>query len=148
MTEMKDLFEKAIQNIAQNHRKIIDDWCKAYLAQLYEEGVQIKPGCFTLNEQVPTFHKAQDCMVKRYWFEVGKPNYNDCDGWIKCSDALPTHKIPVYFTYCDDGEIHKDIWYDYYEKDWMKEGPRGSYGSYRGKVTHWMPLPDAPKDNK
>ncbi len=70
-----ELIQKAVADIAANHRKIIDDWCKAYLAQLCEEGHDIKPGCFTLNEQVPTYHKYQDCMVKRYWFEPGIPDY-------------------------------------------------------------------------
>jgi len=66
--------------------------------------------------------------------------------WIKICDELPNNKKPVHFTFCNDGEIHQDIWFDYYEKDWMKNGPYSSYGSYRGKVTHWMPFPDSPKD--
>ncbi len=73
---MNQSLENAVQDIATNHRKIIDDWCKAYLAQLYEEGVDIKPGCFTLCEQVPTFHEEQGCMVKKYWFELGSPDFN------------------------------------------------------------------------
>ncbi len=67
--------EKVFEEIRYNHRKIIDDWCKAYMAELYEAGVRLKPGCFTLNEQVPTYHKGKDCMVKRYWFEPGIPNF-------------------------------------------------------------------------
>ena len=64
---MDKLLEEAIQEISKNHRKIIDDWCKAYLAQLYEEGVDIKPGCFTLYEQVPMIHDGVYC--KKYWFK-------------------------------------------------------------------------------
>ena len=66
---MDELLQKAVEEIAKNHRKIIDDWCKAYLAQLYEENGSIKPGDFILVEQVPTFHPGKDCMVKKYWFE-------------------------------------------------------------------------------
>lgn len=66
--------------------------------------------------------------------------------WIKVTEELPSYKKSVYFTFCNDGEIHKDIWYDYYKKDWMKEGPMSSYGVFKGKVTHWMPLPEPPKD--
>jgi len=70
MSESTDkLLHKAVQEIAENHRKIIDDWCKAYMAQLYQENGDIKPGDFILVEQVPTFDKSRDCMVKRYWFE-------------------------------------------------------------------------------
>ena len=63
------LIDSITKDIADNHRQIIEDWCKAYLAQLYEEGVDIKPGNFILCEQVPTYHTGQDCMVKKYWFE-------------------------------------------------------------------------------
>ena len=67
---MDERLQKVVQESTHNHSKIIDDWCKAYLAQLYEEGVQLKPGCFTLNEQVPTYHIGENCMVKKYWFEL------------------------------------------------------------------------------
>jgi hypothetical protein len=67
---MDEMLNKAVQEISQNHHKIIDDWCKAYLAQLYQEKGSIKPGDFILCEQVPTYHKGQDCMIKRYWFET------------------------------------------------------------------------------
>lgn len=140
----QDEIDKAVLNIKSNHNKIIDDWCKAYLAQRYKEGKSIDVGSFTLCQQNLSW--AQNEVGFKYWFEDGKPNYNDSDGWIKCSEELPTSKTPVYFTYCDDGEVHTEIWYDYYEKDWMKEGPMSSYGSYRGKVTHWMPLPKPPKE--
>ncbi len=70
-----NILEKVVQEISNNHHKIIDDWCKAYLAQLYEEGHDIKPGSFTLNEQVPTYHIGKDCMVKKYWFEPGIPEF-------------------------------------------------------------------------
>lgn len=69
--DLNDKFHEAIKNIAKNHRQIIDDWCKAYLAQLYEEGKNIKPGCFTLNEQ----QWDKDGIGKRYWFVEGVPDY-------------------------------------------------------------------------
>lgn len=56
---------QAVMEITKNHRKIIDDWCKAYLAQLYQEGHELKPGNFILNEQdVWEGNKYQ----KKYWF--------------------------------------------------------------------------------
>lgn len=65
---MNELFEKAIRDISDNHRKIIDDWCKAYMAQLYEEGIKLEPGCFILCEQ-DGFYEHNGKMVKKYWFE-------------------------------------------------------------------------------
>lgn len=75
--EMNEEIQQACCEIAANHRKIIDDWCKAYLAQLYEENGTIKPGDFILCEQVPTYHKESDMMVKKYWFEPKEKDVND-----------------------------------------------------------------------
>lgn len=76
------LLQEAVENISKNHRKIIDDWCKAYMAQLYEENGSIKPGDFILVEQVPTIHDYKDCLVKKYWFEPNtklKIDFDLCD---------------------------------------------------------------------
>lgn len=67
---LDEQLQQAIQNIAANHRTIIDDWCKAYMAQLYQEGVDVKPGCFTLIEQDLGMYNGKYC--KRYWFERRK----------------------------------------------------------------------------
>lgn len=67
--------QNIINEISKNHHKIIDDWCKAYLAQLYQENGSIKPGDFILYEQVPTYHKALNTTVKKYWF--GKKENDD-----------------------------------------------------------------------
>jgi hypothetical protein len=63
------LLKRAVDEISQHHRKIIDDWCKAYMAQLYQENQSIKPGDFVLMEQVPTIHGSTNLLVKKYWFE-------------------------------------------------------------------------------
>jgi hypothetical protein len=71
--KMDELLQKAIQEIASNHRKIIDDWCKAYLAQLYEEGVDIKPGCFILYEEDLSYKEIHErglnSISKKYYFK-------------------------------------------------------------------------------
>jgi len=123
-SEMDEVLECAIRDIANNHRKIIDDWCKAYLAQLYEEGVEIKPGCFTLCEQVPTFHKGKDCMEKKYWFEEGRPFYNseDSEGWIKIN-PLPIHDEECQIT-LKNGKIIQKSFYDAVDREFyeIREG--------------------------
>ena len=82
--------DDAVQNIQKNHAQILENWCKAYMAQLHEEGVEIKPGCFTLVEQVPTYHPGKDCMVKRYWFETGKPEF------YKNEDLMEEKKFKLF----------------------------------------------------
>ncbi len=65
-----EILQKVIEDIDINHRKIIDDWCKAYMAQLYQENGSIKPGDFVLVEQVPTYYKGNpEKLVRKYWFE-------------------------------------------------------------------------------
>lgn len=71
--ETDKLLQEAIENIARNHRQIIDDWCKAYMAQIYQETGSIKPGDFTLNEQ----DYFRDGIGKRYWFTPGIPDYSE-----------------------------------------------------------------------
>lgn len=63
----QNTIEKVVSDMSENHHKIIDDWCKAYLAQLYEEGVDIKPGCFSLmvDENV-TLHEGT--LTRKYRF--------------------------------------------------------------------------------
>lgn len=67
-----------VKEISDKHHKIIDDWCKAYMAQLYQEtGKIIKPGDFVLCEQVPTIHPFHsNTLVKKYWFEP-KENFEE-----------------------------------------------------------------------
>lgn len=67
--DQEKVFAKIVEDITKNHRKIIDDWCKAYLAHLVEEGVEIKPNCFTLFHKQPNSLKDGN-MVHEYWFEL------------------------------------------------------------------------------
>lgn len=50
MESLQYNLDEAVREISTNHRRILDDWCKAYMAELYELGLEIKPGCFTLNQ--------------------------------------------------------------------------------------------------
>ena len=58
---------EAVNDIKKNHQQIIDDWCKAYLAQLNEEGHEIKPGLLTLNKQSVLLNGK---MAWKYWFTI------------------------------------------------------------------------------
>lgn len=67
--------------------------------------------------------------------------------WISVKDELPTSKKQAYFTFCDDGEIHKDIWFDVYQKEWMQDRPMDYYGVYSSEVKFWIPFPHPPNLN-
>jgi hypothetical protein len=97
---MDDAIEKAVKDIMENHHKIINDWCKAYMAQIYQETGSIKPGDFILNEQVAMFHKGENCMAKKYWFELKgidfmeptKPDYYKAKG-MECFDIIEAYEL-------------------------------------------------------
>lgn len=74
--EIDESIKNTVREISEQHRKILDDWAKAYLAELYEEGVEIKPGCFTLVEQDASFKSG--IYQKKYWFEKSDPRKHHC----------------------------------------------------------------------
>lgn len=69
------LIEKVTRQIRENHHKILDDFCKAYMAELYAKGIKVNPGDLVLNEQLPTMDKEKDCLVTKYWFAPAKPGF-------------------------------------------------------------------------
>lgn len=49
----------------------------------------------------------------------------------------------------EGGDIDEDIEYDLENSIFRSQVPKGTKkGFYRSKVTHWMPLPSAPKEGK
>lgn len=128
--------KEAIENISYNHRKIIDDWCKAYLAQLYEERVEIKPGSFTLNEQ-HLDNVGGSVLGKKYWFEKGKPYYS---GWISVNEKLPESDDKILVT---NG---KEVYQGYEYNVFPDERPYAFWvDDYLFiDITHWMPMPTPP----
>jgi hypothetical protein len=62
-----DTILKVVKNISENHHKIIDDWCKAYMAQIYQEKGSIKPGDFILNQQAVN---EEGKFGFKYWFTL------------------------------------------------------------------------------
>jgi hypothetical protein len=98
-----NLLKFTVEEISKNHRKIIDDWCKAYLSQLYEENLSIKPGDFILVEQVPKMHG--NVFSKKYWFEPNTLNYVSVVKQSVLLDLLKLFEDEVYFNLESDKEI-------------------------------------------
>lgn len=73
--------------------------------------------------------------------------------WIRVEDRLPERNGKYIVTACDEGESYdKKIWNDtvvvcavYYKSRWTWEKNNIEY-SLDGIVTHWMPLPEPPKE--
>jgi Protein of unknown function (DUF551) len=175
MDDIQEKMNEAIRNIAYRHREILDDWCKAYLAQRYEEGEEIKPGNFTLNEQM---WDENGKMGKRYWFTDSVPNYpkehmdtvseSGTYGRLQSSDdliVLPDRLNEInaqkfmskFWIKCsdrmpDESEwiLLSDILNGMVTTGILFEGifvdPNIDYIEIIG-VTHWMPLPNAPEES-
>lgn len=62
-------------------------------------------------------------------------------GWISVKDRLP-EKNGDYLIYNTDGIVWP-YWYDKEYKEWYD-----SSGYLTESVTHWMPLPEAPKEGE
>lgn len=101
--------DEAIQNIIKNHSKIIEDFCKSYLAQRFEEGKSIKPGSFVLNEQ----DQSKDGNFgKRYWFTEGLPDYSKEDEdylFMKIYQVFEQWNLLVCHCEEDNQKIIKEI---------------------------------------
>jgi hypothetical protein len=61
------ILRKVVDDIHRYHKEIIDAWCKAYLAQIYQETGRVpKPGDFVLNQQAMPHVNGQ--VGYKYWF--------------------------------------------------------------------------------
>ena len=75
--------------------------------------------------------------------------------WISASERLPESDGTYIVTACDEGcSCGEGIWYDtvvvvaeYYRGSWTWYEGETDY-DWNGIVTHWMPLPEPPKEVK
>jgi hypothetical protein len=89
-----------------------------------------------------TTHNIAECIVESILEEAISAVKNDmeCKGkWISVDERLPD-KEGTYLTYTDKDNVDLDIFCIY-----PSHGTKFWSGEIRGKVTHWMPLPEAPK---
>lgn len=138
----QDAIEKAVHDIKTNHDKIIDDWCKAYMAQRYKEGMSIDVGSFTLCQQNLSW--AQNEVGFKYWFEDGKPRYPESH-WIDARKEPPRKDIPILVIteFCEMPDVVR----------WLEDGTYGEPGFFESNdeyetkekdILYWMPAPEVP----
>lgn len=87
---------KVIEDISNQHRKILDDWCKAYLAKEYEIGNDIHPGCFTI-EQREVMTPGQ--FGYEYMISPNDQNLGVRVKWVRCENSLPCED-EIVLCYC------------------------------------------------
>ena len=71
---------------------------------------------------------------------------NATTGWISVKDRLPNvkQKVMILNTYGEITDFYKAVIINKKSKHKIWMNPDTGY-IYGGEVTHWMPLPDAPK---
>lgn len=80
-----------------------------------------------------------ECIQHRELYTTPQPDHTEQDGWIKCSERMPDHKVNVLAaTACGS------IWTAFYNEN-RNCWDDGDYYDDINNVTHWMPLPAAPK---
>ena len=69
--------------------------------------------------------------------------------WIPVTERLPEDRVPVLATYIGfcTGEKSSDLLAVRFEGMWCYwDGDPCSYDESKVKITHWMPLPEPPKE--
>jgi hypothetical protein len=92
----------------------------------------------------PLTKEEEDIYGDQYTYMVENPvlvEYPQNNGWIKCDDRLPRDNNDVLVVVMDNGNreirigfLANSCWYSHPDDDKL------------AKVTHWMHLPDLPKD--
>lgn len=114
---------------------------------------QAKPVCF-IGKQMLIDLTEENRSCGRVWlgsrdevdgsdriplYTTPQPAHTEQDGWIKCSERMPDHKVNVLAaTSCGS------IWTAFYNEN-RNCWDDGDYYDDIINVTHWMPLPAAPK---
>lgn len=75
---------------------------------------------------------------------------NLVDSWISVKERLPVHNESIEYVFADGKIIKNDgregsVWF---WNGWQQNGGMDYWGSFRGTVTHWMPLPLPPEPPK
>ena len=69
---------------------------------------------------------------------------NEMSKWVSVKDRLPENDTRV-LAYCKDRCIH-DVKWRWADNAWYDKGSAAVY--LAGFVTHWLPMPEPPKEEK
>lgn len=142
--EYKFTMQNAIKDISNQHRKILDDWCKAYLAKEYEIGNDIHPGCFTI-EQREVSTPGQ--FGYEYMISPNDQNLGERVKWKSKEEEVPPKDGTKFFAYvsicieenrgCVPGKFRND-----YKICWFKDGFWRTDDQKEGfQILKWMKFP-------
>ena len=92
---------------------------------------------FTRNELKPIKESVKECLQKGKEIGVVISNLETTTKWIPVTERLPEPETEV-LTYRESGIQVEFWWKNYWDNDEFTSCP----------VTHWMPLPEPPRDGE
>lgn len=100
---MNNLLDKIVEQISSQHHKILDDWCKAYLAKEYELNQHIHPGCYTIIEQVLAYPQiGNKYFIRKNTKDEFLLKNLELAPWIDVNNSIPDKGNNVWvYTECD-----------------------------------------------
>ena len=121
---------------------------------LMAQAGKVPDGVVRLKERIAELEKEiAELKEERRWrkFSEEKPRiYNEGDYFLVVVETETTGKKKG--CYVSTAELFSDVWYyengnevDEYHEYELDDGTKGFY---RAEVTHWMPMPSAPKEGK
>ena len=113
---------------------------------------ELKPITYEMKQNAVAVTIADMSSIMRNWV-CRQPTVPAYEQWVSVKDRLPERNGKYIVTACDEGEPYDEIiWNDtvvvcaeYYKGCWTWEENNTEY-SLDGIVTHWMPLPEPPKE--
>ena len=111
---------------------------------------ELKPITYEMEQNAVTIADMSNIMRNWVYRQPTAPAYGQ---WVSVEDRLPERNGTYIVTACDEREPYDMIiWNDtvvvcaeYYKGCWTWEENNTEY-SLDGIVTHWMPLPEPPKE--
>lgn len=152
LTEIINDCTGEIYNTPTNDETTVSPRVLLSLAHISLAAKQAKPVCF-IGKQMLSDLAEENRSCGRVWlaardevdgndriplYTTPQPAHTEQDGWIKCSERMPESTDEGCIVFCLDGVRRTGF---------VSSGDWAINGKYYASefVTHWMPLPAAPK---
>ena len=125
--------EELFNNLEKQYQEVFK--VKAESEQIEEMAKVYENAQLKARDTLGSMNEGEEMWYSKAFYEAGYRKQE----WISVEERLPD-KEGTYLTYTDKDNVDLDIFCIY-----PSHGTKFWSDECRGKVTHWMPLPEAPK---